>query len=36
MSGVDLLDGNTLVSLQVNYAGVNIIWTGANNRWSFI
>jgi hypothetical protein len=36
MSGTDLLDGNNSVSIQLNYAGLNIIWTGANNRWSFI
>ena len=36
MSGSDLLDGYSSVSLQLNYAGLNIIWTGANSRWSFI
>jgi hypothetical protein len=36
MSGTDLLDGYSSVSLQLNYAGLNIIWTGANSRWSFI
>jgi hypothetical protein len=36
MSGSDLLDGYSSVSLQINYSGLNIIWTGANSRWSFI
>ena len=36
MSGTDLLDGYSSVSMQLNYAGLNIIWTGANSRWSFI
>ena len=36
MSGSDLLDGNSSVSVQINYAGLNIMWTGANSRWSFI
>jgi hypothetical protein len=36
MSGTDLLDGYSSVSIQINYAGLNIMWTGANSRWSFI
>jgi hypothetical protein len=36
MSGTDLIDGNTSVSIQLNYAGLNVVWTGANSRWSFI
>jgi hypothetical protein len=36
MSGTDLLDGNNNVSIQLQYAGLNIMWTGANSRWSFI
>jgi hypothetical protein len=36
MSGTDLLDGNNSVSIQLNYAGLNVVWTGGNSRWSFI
>ena len=36
MSGTDLLDGYSSVTIQINYAGLNVIWTGANSRWSFI
>jgi hypothetical protein len=36
MSGTDLLDGNNNVSIQLQYAALNIMWTGANSRWSFI
>ena len=36
MSGTDLLDGYSSVTIQLNYAGLNVVWTGANSRWSFI
>jgi hypothetical protein len=36
MTGTDLLDGYPTVYIQINYAGLNVIWTGANSRWSFI
>jgi hypothetical protein len=36
MSGSDLLDGQSLTNVRLNYASLQIIWTGATNRWSFI
>jgi hypothetical protein len=36
MSGTDLIDGYPSVTIQLNYAGLNVVWTGANSRWSFI
>ena len=36
LSGVDVIDGQTSVSIQLAYTSVNLMWTGANNRWVFI
>jgi hypothetical protein len=36
MTGTDLLDGYSSVSIQLNYTALNVMWTGANSRWSFI
>jgi hypothetical protein len=36
MSGVDTIDGQTSVSIQLAYTSVNMMWTGASNRWVFI
>lgn len=36
MSGADLLDGQSATVIQLNYAALTIMYTGAPNRWSII
>jgi hypothetical protein len=36
MSGADLLDGQSTTIIQLNYAALTIMYTGASNRWSII
>jgi hypothetical protein len=36
MSGTDLVDGQSSVYIQVAYTAVNVMWTGANNRWVLV
>ena len=35
-SGSDLIDGQSNVYVQLAYTAVNVMWTGANNRWVLI
>ena len=34
--GVDTIDGQSNVYVQLAYTSVNVMWTGANNKWSLI
>ena len=34
--GVDTIDGQANVYVQLGYTSVNVMWTGANNKWSLI
>ena len=34
--GVDTIDGQSNVYIQLGYTSVNVMWTGANNKWSLI
>ena len=36
MSGLDTIDGQSNAYIQVGYTSVNLMWTGANNRWVFV
>jgi len=36
MSGADTIDGQSNAYVQLGYTSVNLMWTGANNRWVFI
>ena len=36
MSGADKIDGQSNAYIQLAWTSVNLMWTGANNRWSFI
>jgi hypothetical protein len=36
MSGPDTIDGQSNAYIQLAWTSVNLMWTGANNRWSFI
>ncbi len=35
-SGPDVIDGQSNVYVQLAYTAVNVMWTGANNRWVLI
>jgi hypothetical protein len=35
-SGADKIDGQSNVYIQLAYTAVNVMWTGANNRWVLI
>ena len=34
--GADTIDGQSNVYVQLAYTSVNVMWTGANNKWSLI
>jgi hypothetical protein len=36
MTGADTIDGQSNAYIQLAYTSVNLMWTGANNRWVFI
>ena len=36
MSGADTIDGQSNAYIQLAWTSVNLMWTGANNKWSFI
>ena len=36
MSGSDTIDGQSNAYIQLAWTSVNLMWTGANNKWSFI
>jgi hypothetical protein len=36
MSGADTIDGQSNAYIQLGWTSVNIMWTGSNNKWSFI
>jgi hypothetical protein len=36
MSGADKIDGQSNAYIQLAWTSVNLMWTGANNKWSFI
>ena len=35
-TGADVIDGQSNVYVQLAYTAVNVMWTGANNRWVLI
>jgi hypothetical protein len=36
MSGSDTIDGQSNAYIQLAWTSVNLMWTGSNNKWSFI
>ena len=36
MSGADKIDGQSNAYIQLGWTSVNLMWTGENNKWSFI
>ena len=36
MSGADTIDGQSNAYIQLAWTSVNLMWTGSNNKWSFI
>jgi hypothetical protein len=34
--GADTIDGQSSVYIQLAYTSVNVMWTGANNRWVLV
>jgi hypothetical protein len=36
MTGADTIDGQSNAYIQLAYTSVNLMWTGANNRWVFM